>query len=78
MRISFSLVRRRPKLQDTRTRIRVSRDEQGLALQRIRKAEAYRRERLERSIEAKDRLADEIKASRENTSKAVVLARLRY
>ena len=69
---------RRPKLADTRTRILVSREEQAKTLQRIRRAEAYKRKLLECSIEAKDQLADEIKASRARNSKAVVLARLRY
>ena len=68
---------RRPQLHDARARILVSRDEQVKTLERIRRAEKHRRGRLERSIEAKNNLAEEIKSTREKTSKAVVFERFR-
>ncbi|CAM9370175.1 unnamed protein product, partial [Scytosiphon promiscuus] len=59
-------------------RIQVSRDEQAKTLQRIRKADAHRRERLERSIKAKDKLVERIRAKRVRSSKAVVFRRSRW
>lgn len=70
-------VPRRPKLNDARARILVSRDEQVKTLQRIRRAEEHRRQRLERSIEAKNNLAEEIKSTREKISKEIVFERIR-
>ncbi|CAM9244020.1 unnamed protein product, partial [Hapterophycus canaliculatus] len=61
-----------------RSRIQVSREEQVKALQRIHRAEVYRRERLERFIKTKDDLVDRIKAERIKNSKAVAFERLRW
>lgn len=65
------------KLQDAQARIFVSRDEQVKTLKRLRRAEKHRREGLQRSIEAKNNLAERIKATKSINSKAVVSSRLR-
>lgn len=59
-------------------RIQVSRDEQAKTVRRIRRAEVHRRERLERSIKAKDDLFERMKAERAKNSKAVISARWRW
>lgn len=68
---------RRPRLQEPRTRILLSRDEQSKNLERIRKTSRNKLARLERSIEAKDNLAERIKTARETNTKAIVLSRSR-
>ncbi|CAN0389390.1 unnamed protein product, partial [Ectocarpus sp. 12 AP-2014] len=66
------------KLQDAQARILVSRDEQIKTLKRLRKAESHRREGLQQSIEAKNNLAERIKATKSINSKAAVSSRLRW
>ncbi|CAN0183198.1 unnamed protein product, partial [Ectocarpus sp. 6 AP-2014] len=66
------------KLQDAQARILVSRGEQIKTLKRLRRAENHRRRGLQRSIEAKNNLAERIKATKSINSKTAVSSRLRW